>query len=89
MVLDFSTTMEKYVGFHPTFSRHGRVGVSSTLLIWLNENVHIIATSYHLGASITFNSSKRWYVSVNDVRFVMISVLFPSTASRKDRISSK
>ena len=27
------------VGFHPTFSRHGIVQASLTLLIWLNENV--------------------------------------------------
>ena len=26
-------------GFHPTFSRHGKVEASFTLLIWLNENV--------------------------------------------------
>jgi len=28
-----------FVGFHPTFSRHGKVEASFTLLIWLNENV--------------------------------------------------
>ena len=27
------------VGFHPSFSRHGKVQTSLTLLIWLNENV--------------------------------------------------
>ena len=28
-----------YVGFHPSFSRHGITRASSVLLIWLNENV--------------------------------------------------
>ena len=32
-------TNEK-VGFHSTFSRHGRIEASFILLIWLNENVH-------------------------------------------------
>ncbi len=32
--------------FHPTFSRHGRVGVNSALLIWLNENVHKIVDGF-------------------------------------------
>ncbi len=31
------------VGFHPTFSCHGIVQASLTLLIWLNENVHLFA----------------------------------------------
>ena len=29
------------VGFHPSFSRHGNDWASSSLLIWLNENVHL------------------------------------------------
>ena len=28
-----------FVGFHPSFSRHGITRASSVLLIWLNENV--------------------------------------------------
>ena len=35
----FDEIMDKYVGFHPSFSRHGITRVSSVLLIWLNENV--------------------------------------------------
>ena len=27
------------VGFHPSFSRHGRAQTSLVLLMWLNENV--------------------------------------------------
>jgi hypothetical protein len=30
------------IGFQPTFSRHGRVEASFTLLIWLNENVLLV-----------------------------------------------
>ena len=30
---------QEYVGFHPSFSRHGITRASSVLLIWLNENV--------------------------------------------------
>ena len=31
-----------YVGFHPSFSRHGITRASSVLLIWLNENVPFV-----------------------------------------------
>ena len=31
-----------FVGFHPSFSRHGITRASSVLLIWLNENVRIL-----------------------------------------------
>ena len=30
------------VEFHSTFSRHGITEASSILLIWLNENVHVV-----------------------------------------------
>jgi len=32
-------TMKRYIGFHPTFSRHAKAGASSALGIWLNEKV--------------------------------------------------
>ena len=28
-----------FLGFHPSFSRHGKAQASLALLIWLNENV--------------------------------------------------
>ena len=31
-----------FVGFHPSFSRHGIIKASYILLIWLNENVRIL-----------------------------------------------
>ncbi len=30
-----------FLGFHPSFSRHGKAQASLALLIWLNENVLI------------------------------------------------
>ena len=36
------------VRFQQTFSRHGKVRVNSTLLIWLNENVDIKKAGYRL-----------------------------------------
>ena len=35
----WSSEDRRRVPFHGTFSRHGRVLVNLTLLIWLNENV--------------------------------------------------
>ena len=38
-----------FLGFHPSFSRHGKAQASLALLIWLNENVLIflgILSSY-------------------------------------------
>ena len=44
----------KIVGLHPTFSRHGKVEASFTLLIWLNENVPMKAYSIMLANGIVY-----------------------------------
>ena len=33
------SSLDFILGFHPSFSRHGRIKASFILLIWLNENV--------------------------------------------------
>ena len=38
---------EANLGFHPSFSRHGRDQASLSLLIWLNENLHFGITAYN------------------------------------------
>ena len=44
--------LNENVGFHPSFSRHGRIKASFILLIWLNENVLLlqsIPSGAHVG----------------------------------------
>ena len=46
--------MIENVGFHPTFSRHGKVQASLTLLVWLNENVGLSEPYADMLASVVF-----------------------------------
>ena len=43
-----SSAIPTYVGFHPSFSRHGKIEASFILLIWLNENAPIVHGSCFL-----------------------------------------
>ena len=60
------------VGFHPTFSRHGRIDVNIILLIWLNENVGLRYVSYHHEylARLKFSAAK--------ILHIIITVFAPS-----------
>ncbi|MBR3020835.1 MAG: hypothetical protein IKH59_00530 [Bacteroidaceae bacterium] len=42
--------MRRIFGFHPTFSRRGRIGISSIWLIWLNKNVLLLLSVLMLAA---------------------------------------
>ena len=60
------------VGFHPTFSRHGRIDVNIILLIWLNENVGLRYVSFHHEylARLKFSAAK--------ILHIIITVFAPS-----------
>ena len=47
-----------FVGFHPSFSRHGITRASSVLLIWLNENV-LLYYAFFTNANIINNAYRQ------------------------------
>ena len=69
------------VGFHPTFSRHGRIDVNIILLIWLNENVglrYAFDWLAYVALVFTIEYLARLKFSAAKITHIIITVFAPS-----------